>query len=677
MKKNILFSLFLSFSLALLGQTPETTWKFEQKKADNGTIDIVATANIPANWYMYSSQPVNGPLPTAFEFKKSENYELVEGIKDVVKPKEKYDDAFEINVKIFENTAIFLQKIKPLTDKFVLSGAISYQTCSGSVCLFNETEFSLQITNEQPTTNTENQAVTDNAATSAEGQEVIASVGPNEIKAAKTDTKKESILGFILAAIAAGLACILTPCVFPMIPMNISFFMSGSKNKAQTVGKAFIFWLSVGFVYGLVGCIIAIFKSDSFAQMISSHWIPNLIFALMFIAFTASFFGMFEISLPSGMANKADKQVDKGGYLASFFLAIVMAVVSFSCTGPFMGSLIYAAAQGSAVAKPIFGFICFGLAMASPFLIFATFPSLMQKMPKSGGWLNSVKVIFAFILLGFSLKFLVQIENYFNWNIISREVAIGFWISLAIMMGIYILGKIKFAHDSDVSHISFFRLLLAVCSFTFAAYLVPGLFGADLEAVSAFIPSKEKQSFDLGAMRTTSITTGNYGSALLSPCGQIPKYAGFDSRMALPDNIPGYFDLEEAKECAKNLQKPILLDFTGIFCSNCKKMKAGAFKDPRVIDLINSEFIMVALYVDVKTVELPIEEQTTNSKGKIMKTIGEWNANYQSQKFEVRSQPYFAIIDADENIMAKDLGYANADELLKFLNEGLAAFREK
>ena len=767
MKKTFLSLLLLAFSFSLYAQEV-VTWQFKSRKIDNETLELVMTASIEDEWYMYSTKPGDGPMPTEFTFTSGPEYELVGGITEPNPPKEKLDEGFGSNVRIFEYEAVFVQKIKRLTEKaFTVKGSISYQSCSGESCMMFEKDVAVQVAADviqkaeppktadaskttQGASTTANTTANTTAATTASTTAAVTSAAttgqkvekgavqeekkmgepnvqekpkpeggasedvlpesgatsqksdnpdvtvaesqksdnpdvavtesqkadnPNVVVAAPQKSSRESIWGFILAAILAGLACILTPCVFPMIPMTVGFFVSGSRNKAQTVTKATVFWLSVGFVYGLVGCIIAIFKSDSFAQIISTHWIPNLLFAFMFIIFAASFFGMFEINLPSGMANKADRQVDKGGIIASFFMAIVMAIVSFACTGPFVGSLISEAVKGSAVIKPIFGFVCFGLAMGAPFLIFAIFPSVMKKLPKSGGWLNSVKVIFAFIMLGFSLKFIVQVDDFFGWSLISREVGIGFWIVLSVLMGIYILGKIKFSHDSDVPHVSVPRLILAIFAFTFGIYLIPGLFGADLETVSAFLPAKEKQAFDL--TKNVGVATSATGTkGVLSPEGSAPKYAGLEPRMALPDNIPGFYDLNEAKAYAQKVNKPIFLDFTGIFCSNCKKMKSSAFKDPRVVEMINSEYVFVALYTDVKTIQLAPEEQTVSHQGKPIRTMGELYAEYQLQKFDVRSQPYFAVIDFKENVMVKDLGYVGADELFAFLQRGLAAYKK-
>ncbi len=659
MKKYILSVLFIvCFSISGIAQEL-VTWGFSSKKVSDNEIELTFSASIDALYHMYSMEKVeDGPMPLEFEFEPSTSYELVGEMVSKSPIKTEYDEMFEKDLTYYGESAVVTQRIRVLsTEPFTIKGSLSYQICGEGTCIPGDAEFSFNI--------------------SGDLLPKEAGVANEQPKDTDSDTKKdESIIGFILAAIAAGLACIVTPCVFPMIPMTVGFFMNGS-NRRQTVGKAVTFWLSVGLVYGLVGAIIAIFKSDSFADTISNNWIPNTIFAALFIIFAASFFGMFEITLPTGLANKADKQVDKGGLFASFFMAIVLAIVSFSCTGPFVGSLIYQASQGTAVVKPILGFICFGLALAAPFLIFAIFPRLMEKLPKSGGWLNAVKVVFAFIMLGFSVKFLVQIETYFGWNIISREVAIGFWISLAILMGIYLLGKIQFSHDSPVAHVSFFRLLFASFAFTFAIYLVPGLFGSDLDAVSAFLPSKDKQSFDLTEMQVAA-SSGSGATVAVAPCGsEAPKYAGADTRMGLPHGIMGYYDLQEAIACAKEQNKPILIEFTGIFCTNCKKLKASTLKDQRIIDAINNDFVFVALYTDAE-IPLPENERTTSKKGKPITTLGELNAEYQLQEFNVRAYPYFGVIDTDQNILGKDLGgLVSVDELLEFMNKALEAYKNK
>ncbi len=670
MKKILLLCVLAVASITAVAQPSPASWQVEQKDAGNGIIDLVFTATIESPWYMYSVQEMDGPNPTTLSLTKNANFELVGKLTEGIPSKKKFDDAFEIDVQYYKEKAIFIQKIKRLTDnEFTVNGLVEYQTCSDGTCLPGEHSFSIKIAKGAATAaaaTAETTTPADNATPAAQQPEntPVVEKATTATTTAADGEQEESFWLFILLAIGAGLGAVLTPCVFPMIPMTVSFFMSGSSSRFATVMKAVIFFFSVGFVYMLIGVIVAIFKSPEIANVISSHYIPNLLFALMFIIFAMSFFGMFEITLPSGLANKADQQADKGGYIASFFMALALAIVSFSCTGPFVGGLLPAAASGTSVLKPILGMFCFGLAMASPFLIVAIFPSLMDKL-RSGSWLNSVKVVFAFIMLGFCVKFLTQADLSLGWNIITRDVAVAFWIVLAILLGLYLLGKIKFSHDSDVPFVSVGRLFFAVIAFTFAAYLVPGLFGADLDAVSAFLPAKEKQHFDLTAVQQTAGVAAPVAHKE-GTCGGTPKYA--ETTMHTPVGIKGYFDLQEAMECAKAQNKPILIDFTGHGCANCKKMEKTTFKDQRIIDLMNTEFVWVSLFYDEKT-ELPVAEQTDDYK-----TIGKKNLAYQKAEFSSVASPYFAVITPDGNIVVKGLGYSDAEEFLKFANEGLGKF---
>ncbi len=673
MKKIFLASLFFAFSLALFGQQPTATWQIDQKKTSDGNIELVFTATIANSWYMYSVQEVDGPMPTTVSFTKSADFTSVGKLAEGIPSKKKFDEAFEINVQYYEGKAVFVQKIKRTTDKeFTINGTIEYQTCSGMQCVPNDYPFTVKIqagavaTTEQTPASTTTAVQTD--VTVAEQPVTTAAVAPvtTMTDAATEPAQEESIWLFLILAIGAGLGAILTPCVFPMIPMTASFFMQGSSSKAQTTTKALIFAISVGVIYGLVGCVVAIFKNPAIANIISASWYMNLIFAAMFIVFAMSFFGLFEITLPTGLANKADRQADKGGYIASFFMAVALAIISFSCTGPFVGALLPMAASGTSIVKPILGLFLFGFALASPFLIVAIFPSLMNKL-KSGSWLNSVKVVFAFVMLGFCVKFLNQVDVDANLNIITREVAIAFWIVLSILLGLYILGKIKFSHDSEVKYVSVGRLFIAIVTFVFAAYLVPGLFGAELQAVSAFLPAKDKQQFDLTAVQATAGTAA-VSHAKETPCGNTPKYA--ETKMHTPAGIKGYFDMQEAIACAKQLNRPILVDVTGFGCTNCKKMESSTFKDPRIAELVNAEFVWVSLFYDDKT-ELPAAEQTDK-----IRTVGHKVRDYQQTTFASVGGPYFAILTADGAILKKDLGLCSADEFLAFANEGLQKFKE-
>ncbi|MDR1406349.1 MAG: thioredoxin family protein [Prevotellaceae bacterium] len=629
MKKVFLLSLLISVNLPVSAQSSTINWSVGQRPATDGTVELLFTADIAPPWYIYGIRKMNGPMPTTIDMAASAAFEPAGALAEATPASEKFDDMFETTVYYFKGQATFVQKITRLTDAaFTVSGALEYQSCSDRECIPNEYKFSIDVPES--------------------GAETAAGTG------------EQGLWLFLLLALATGLGAVFTPCVFPMIPMTVGFFMSGSSSRYAGIVKAVIFALSVTLVYTAVGVIVAVFKTPAFAGVLSTHWIPNLLFAALFIVFAMSFFGLFEITLPSGLASRADRQADKGGYIASFFMAAALAIVSFSCTGPFVGGLLIAAAQGASALKPVAGMCLFGLAMSLPFVLLALFPAWLKKLPKSGGWLNSVKVVFAFILLAFCVKFLTQAELSLNCTLLTRETAIAFWITLSVLLGLYILGKIKLAHDSDLPHVGTGRLFIAIAAFTFAGYLVPGLLGADLDAVSAFLPAKNRPKFDVTLQKMSS--PGILFTPDETPCGNVPKYAG--TGMHTPAGIKGYFDLQEALACAGTLGRPVLIDFTGHGCANCKKMEASTFKDPRVTELVNNRFVWVSLYYDDPT-ELPPEEQTADYK-----TVGKKNRAYQMETFKTVASPYFAIVTAGGEIMTQGLGLASAGEFLEWAKAG-------
>jgi thiol:disulfide interchange protein DsbD len=673
MKRLLFIYLFTIVCSTVAAQPKTAAWKVEHKAAGEGTVELIFTAEIEASWYIYSVQKTGGPQPTSVTFDRSTEYKLAGELTEGIPSKQKFDEAFQVNVNYFTGKAVLIQKIQRLTaNEFTVKGTLEYQSCSDTQCIPNDYSFSVDIGKGAASAASDKVDIGNGTTSAASdksdaGNSTVSAASDKIETASNGDYGNENVLMFILIAIGCGLMAILTPCVFPMIPMTVSFFMSGSSGRLATVTKAVIFFFSVGLIYGLIGVTVTIFKNPAIANVISSHYVPNLIFALMFIVFAVSFLGAFEITLPSGLANKADRQADRGGYMASFFMAVALATVSFSCTGPFVGALLPAAASGVSVVKPILGLFCFGLAMASPFLTVAIFPVLMDKL-KSGSWLNSVKIVFAFIMLGFCVKFLTQADLSLGWNLITRDLAIAFWIVLSVLLGLYILGKIQFPHDSKVQHVTAGRLSLAIIAFVFALYLLPGMFGADLDAVSAFLPAKDRQQFDLAAARQTA-GTANVAVQKKGTCDNTPKYA--ETGMHTPAGIKGYFDLTEAMECAKSLNRPILLDFTGHGCANCKKMEASTFKDQNIIELMNSEFVWLSLYYD-DTTELPADEQTGEYK-----TLGKKNRAYQLKNFATIASPYFAVIDADGKILAHGLGFEEkAENFLTFANEGLRKFKE-
>jgi len=456
-----------------------------------------------------------------------------------------------------------------------------------------------------------------------------------------------------------------------MIPMTVSFFMQGQQSKFNSIVKALIFGISIVVLYTSVGLIVSLTSAGAdFTTALSTHWVPNTIFFVLFVVFAASFFGMFEIILPTGLANKADRQVDKGGFLASFFMAFTLVIVSFSCTGPIVGVLLVKAAAGD-ILEPLIGMFAFGLAFALPFTLFAIFPRMLKGLPKSGGWMNSVKVVLGFIILAFSLKFISNIDQTYHLGLLSREVYLAIWIVLFVLLGIYFLGKIKFSHDSDVPYVSVPRLVLAIASFVFALYLLPGMFGADLNAVSALIPPKSAQNFDLTKQQTSVAV---YGEQPVGLCEK-PKYSDI---LHLPHGLEGYFDYEQGMACAKKLNKPVLLDFKGHACANCKEMENKVWSDPKVLKRLKNDYLIIALYVDDRT-KLPEDEWVTSTyDGKVKKTLGKKYADFQITKYNINSQPYYVLIDHNGETLVEPKGHdLNIDNFINFLDSGVEEFKKR
>jgi thiol:disulfide interchange protein DsbD len=487
-----------------------------------------------------------------------------------------------------------------------------------------------------------------------------------------TAKKKRGLLGTFLVSLLAGLGGLLTPCVYPMIPLTVAYFLRGKKSKGRTIAEALVFGISIILIYTLIGVLVAVFKNPNAVNAFITHWITNLVFALIFIALAASFFGLFELVLPGGLSEKVDRQADRGGFVGAFFMALAMAILSFSCTGPIVASLLITAAQGE-VLEPVVGMLGFSLAFALPFSLFAIFPSWLQSLPKSGGWLNSVKVFFAFVMLAFSMYFLSKVDQAYHLNILSREVFLIIWIVLFSLLGLYLLGKIKFAHDSDVQHMGVVRLLFVIAAFSFALYLFTGLLGNDLKGISALIPpGKEKpvvQEGQPGYPSSQSATGIAQNTTEL--CG-IPAYSDF---LSLPHGIQGYFEYEEAIACAREKNKPLLIDFVGHTCSNCKKMYEQVWSDPRVLEILKNDYIVVALYTDDKT-KLPEKEWIVSSyDGKTKNTIGKRNQDLQITQFNSNALPLYVIVDGHgKELTATRYAYnSDVQKFIRWLEEGLEA----
>lgn len=703
----IFFISFFSFSQIL----EPVKWTFEKKDLGNNEFELIFKASIEKKWHLYSQfVPEGGPVKTSFYFYDIRGVEITGADAKIIEeasfekendmdyiitftePKghEEKDPMFDnMIVKYFEKEAGFTQKVKVTTaDPLVLSGYIYFMCCDDTKCLppndENKFEFAFNGAGSQA-------GIKDNA--SAQGTPKVETTEINigskgagntagqykkttEILKDKSvlkranldDLTNKSLWELFIFSILAGLAAILTPCVFPMIPMTVSFFMK--EKKASGKFQAFVFGISIILIYTVVGTLIAVTLGVNFANWLSTHWLPNVLFFLIFVIFAASFFGMFELTLPSWLINKSDKQVDKGGITGAFFMAFTLVLVSFSCTGPLVGAILVKAATGAWL-EPIVGMLGFSVAFALPFALFAFFPSWMNKLPKSGGWLNSVKVILGFIELALGLKFLSVADQTYHWGILDREVYLALWIIIFVLMGFYLLGKLKFAHDSEVKFISVPRLILVIITFSFVIYLVPGMFGAPLKALSGYLPPMTTHDFDLENIARQNGKTIDQSQAESAIC-ESPKYHEF---LHLPHGIEGYFDYEQGLACAKQLNKPIYIDFTGHGCVNCREMEANVWSDPNVLQKLKNNYVVISLYVDDKT-PLPESEWVMSSAdGKLKKSIGKIYADMQIYNFNVNAQPYYVLLGHNGELLAKPRAYdLDVDAFVSFLDTGIENF---
>ena len=440
--------------------------------------------------------------------------------------------------------------------------------------------------------------------------------------------------------------------------------------------QALLYGLSIIIIYTLIGSVLAVVAGPNFANWLSTYWLPNILFFLIFVIFAFSFFGLFEITLPHWMVNKTDQEADKGGFLGPVFMALTLVLVSFSCTGPIVGTILVESA-GGAVIKPIVGMFGFSLAFALPFTLFAFFPSWLSNLPKSGGWLNSIKVVLGFLELALALKFLSIADQTYHWHILNREVYLALWIVIFILMGFYLLGKLKFAHDSDVPFVTVPRLVMAIITFSFVVYLIPGMFGAPLKALSGYLPPRTTMDFDLNAVVRQNIQEFSSGPGTSAPteiCAT-PKYHNF---LELPLGLKGYFDYDQAVACSKEQNKPIFIDFTGHGCVNCREMEANVWSDPKVLKILRNDYVILALYVDDKY-KLPKDEWIKSTyDGKWKKTLGQKDADFQITKFRVNAQPFYVLMDNDGNVLTQPTAYdLNPDHFVKFLKTGLKNFKEQ
>lgn len=659
--KTILLTLLLSF-LAPALSAQSVRWTARTEAGEDGNYEVKLEADIPTGYHMYDLGPYlekGGPNETVISWEGSP--EPIGPTESLTASHKAMDPVYGMIVGTYEKSASFSRKFRAAEGES-LSVSLEWQICRGNQCLSpGDTTIVLTL----------------GAAAKAAEEAAPASARQESISEAKAaGTGGESIWALILEAILWGFAMLLTPCVFPMVPMTISFFMKGSENKRQGRFKAMMYGLFIVLLYTVpISVIILLTRiiggdavtADIF-NWLATHWLPNLIFFIVFMVFAASFFGAFEITLPSSIVNKADSKSDKKGLAGIFFMALTLVLVSFSCTGPIVGTVLIKSTSGEFWA-PMVTMLAFSLAFALPFTVLALFPSLLKNLPKSGGWLNSVKVVLGFIEVALGFKFLSTADQTYHWGLLDREVYLAIWIVCFTLLGFYLLGKLRFANDSKVEHLSVKRLALSIVVFSFVVYMIPGMWGAPLKALSGYLPPLETQDFILGQQ---SLETS--APAQSKPADLDRKYSDF---LSLPHGMDGYFDIDEAKAAARAQNKPLFVDVTGHGCVNCREMEAKVLSDRRVLSTLGEDFVICALYADDKKT-LDKQDWVTTESGKVLKTLGKVNSHYALKTWGVNSQPCYIIIAPDGQLLAGPRGYdLDIQAYLDFLSEGLRAYRNR
>ena len=635
---------------AAFAQGQLVTWSSHVEKAEGDVYKVVFTGKIADGYHTYTL--TDEFSATEFMDVAVEGGELVGAPYELSTPTEETDEFGDL-AKHYYNEIIIAQDVKVTSGTASYSGTIFSNACTGGACKAEYYDFDVKVGGNAA------------AAPSTE------TIGPADEDTATADERKGSIWGLILEAILWGFAMLLTPCVFPMVPMTVSFFMKGSENVAQGRFKAAMYGLFIVLLYTVpISVIIMLTRiiggdavtADIF-NWLSTHWLPNIIFFIVFMVFAASFFGAFEITLPESIVNKSDKGSDKKGLAGVFFMALTLVLVSFSCTGPIVGSVLIKSTQGE-FWEPMVTMLAFSIAFALPFTILAFFPSLLKKFKKSGGsWLNSVKVVLGFVEVALGLKFLSVADQTYHWGILDREVYLAIWIVVFTLLGLYLLGKIRFAHDEPLEYLKVPRLALAIGVFSFVVYLIPGMWGAPLKALSGYMPPITTQDFVIGqnsgtphAVEAAPATDAEYG-------------------LHLPLGLQGYFSLEDGIEAAKKAGKPVFVDVTGHGCVNCREMESRVWSDPTVLGMLKNDFVIVALYTDDKQ-KLDKEDYVTDAQsGKVYKDLGRANSYLARTMWNVNAQPNYILLSPEGEMLVPVRGYdLSIEGFVEFLQSGLDAY---
>ena len=656
MKKTFFLSCLLmvvSLTAAFAQIQDPVQFKTELKKISETEAQIIFTGTIDAGWHVYSTDlPEGGPISASFNTDKMEGMELDGKLTPQGKEIENYDKMFEMNVRYFEDKATFVQKLKITAANYFIEGYLQYGSCNDENCLPpTDVEFSFSgkgaatassdaapATEQDPAT----PAISSNVATADYWTPVIDKL--NSFGEETAQTGNQSWLYIFFAGFIGGLLALFTPCVWPIIPMTVSFFLKRSKDKKKGIRDAWTYGASIVVIYVTLGLAITLIFGASALNALSTNAVFNILFFLMLVVFAASFFGAFEITLPSKWSNAVDSKAEQtSGLLSIFLMAFTLSLVSFSCTGPIIGFLLVEVSTTGSVVAPAVGMLGFALALALPFTLFALFPSWLKSMPRSGGWMNVIKVTLGFLELAFALKFLSVADLAYGWRILDRETFLALWIVIFGLLGFYLLGKIKFPHDDDDNTVSVPRFFMALASLAFAVYMIPGLWGAPLKAVSAFAPPMNTQDFNL------------YKNEV---------HAQFD-------------DFDAGMEYARRNGKPVMLDFTGYGCVNCRKMELAVWTDSKVSKLIQDDYVLITLYVDNKT---PLPENIKvmeNGKERTLRTLGDKWSYLQRVKFGANAQPFYVLIDNEGNPLNKSYSFdEDVNKYIDFLETGLKNYNK-
>jgi thiol:disulfide interchange protein len=680
----LLILLFLPVFLQAQILTP-VKWDIQLSEMDvksGDEIEIVFKAAIDDVWYLYANDfdPDCGPLLTELHFGNTVNFQPV-GTLRAINSLAKHDEVFDCDVKIFKKNGEFRQRIKVTGNPLTVTGSIEGQVCTeidGKCVSFNE-DFSFDKipvaaavarqpngTAGKPEVKIPADSIPERDSVENQGHAARQDYddknnGPildKSILEGEPSSDSDSLTGYMVLAFILGLTSLITPCVFPMIPMTVTFFLKDNQTKRAGIRNASWFGVSIVVIYTIAGTLFALIFGAEGLNALATHWIPNLLVFFMFILFALSFLGLFEINAPYKLVNKADRAAEKGGLAGVFFMSATLVLVSFSCTIPIVGNVLVLSAGGQ-VLKPVLGMLAYSLAFAIPFTLFAIFPEWLKGLPKSGGWLNTVKVTLGLLELALALKFLSIADQAYHWGILDRDLNIAIWIVIFTILGFYFLGKIRMSGDSVPDRTSVPRLMLAILTFTFVVYLTPGLWGAPLKALAGYLPPMYTHDFDL-----ISVNRQDNRNRI---CEE-PKYAEF---LHLPHGLQGYFDYDQALACAREQNKPLFIDFTGHGCTNCREMESNVWADPAVLERLKKDFVVVALYVDDKTVLPESEWYTSEYDNKVKKTIGKQNADIQITRLDNNAQPFYVLLGKDERVLAWPYGYdKNVETFIKFLETG-------